>query len=213
MKHLTAALLAFAVMGGAVQAATVFEDNFDKVGKGKKENFNNFPQFDVAQGSVDYIYTGLYKLTCAGGSYGCVDLDGTTGTAGTLLSHEFEITAGTSYSVSFDLAGNGRNKSSDSVVFGITNDLFGVAGNMFDGAIDDIAWDKPFATYVYDFVAPTSGMYSFFIGALGGDYFGPLLDNVKITSVDITTPVPVPATLPLLAGALGGLAFLRRRKA
>lgn len=206
MKPLIAALLAFGLMGSAAQAATVFSDNFEVVGKGSKKNFNNFPQFSVSDGTVDYITTGLYKLSCATGSNGCVDLDGSTYDAGVMTSTTFTITAGTSYTISFDLAGNGRSKTSDSVTFGIT-------GGVYSAAISDIAWNQAFTTYTYTFTATTSGLYSFYIGAAGGDNYGPLLDNVLITSADVST-VPLPATMPLLAGGLAAAgALLRRRKA
>lgn len=157
---------------------------------------------------MDYIRTGTYHLECAGGTGGCVDLDGSTSDAGVLLSTPFAITAGSSYTISFDLAGNGRRPSSDSVLFGFT-------GGLFDDAISGIAWDQPFINYSYTFDALIGGPFSFFIGAVGGDNFGPLLDNVLITSIDRPElpAVPLPATLPLLAGALGGLALWRRRKA
>lgn len=210
MKSFMAALLALGLLGGAAQAATVLADDFEIIGKGEKKNFNNFLNFTVSDGTVDYIRTGTYQLQCAGGTGGCVDLDGSTYDAGVMTSSLFTITAGSSYTINFDLAGNGRGnrnaaaRASDSVAFGIT-------GGMFSDSIGNIAWNQAFTTYSYTFVAPTSGLFSFYIGALGGDDYGPLLDNVLITSADVPA-VPLPATLPLLAGAIGAVALWRRKR-
>lgn len=204
MKSLIAALLALGLVGSAAQAATLVADDFEIIGKGEEKNFNNFLNFTVTDGTVDYIRTGIYGLKCAGGTGGCVDLDGSSGAAGTMTSNPFAVTAGSGLTISFDLAGNGRINTSDSVVFGIAG--------LFEGAIDNIAFDQVFTTYTYSFLAPVDGQFSFFIRALGGDYYGPLLDNVRITASDVPA-VPLPATLPLLAGAFGAFALWRRKRA
>ena len=64
------------------QAATVFADNFDADRTGAKRDFDRFLQFTVSDGTVDYMRQGTYKLSCAGGKGGCVDLDGSTLDAG-----------------------------------------------------------------------------------------------------------------------------------
>ncbi|MFT3689521.1 hypothetical protein [Paenirhodobacter sp.] len=214
MKSLVAAILALGLVGGAAQAATVFADDFEVIGKGQKKNFNNFPNFTVSDGSVDYIRTGTYQLSCAGGTGGCVDLDGSTGKAGVMTSSLFAIEAGSSYTISFDLSGNGRGQKREGAR-GVDAVSFGITGGLFSGSIGDIAWDQGFNTYSYTFEAATSGMFAFYIGAAGGDYYAPLLDNVLITSAapaDVPA-VPLPATLPLLAGAIGAAALWRRKRA
>lgn len=202
-------MVAFGLFGGAAQAATVFSENFDHDRTGSKRNFTNFQQFTVSDGSVDYLRSGINKLSCVGGTGGCVDLDGSTLDAGVMTSTAFAISAGTQYTFSFDLAGNGRHQAADSVTFGIT-------GGLFAGALNNIVWNQPYTTYSYSFTAAQNGTASFFIGTAGGDYYGPLLDNVLVTSADMPVNMPVvplPATLPLLAGAIGAAALLRRRKA
>lgn len=211
MKSLTAAVVMIGLMSGGAQAATVFADNFDADRTGAKRDFDRFLQFTVSDGTVDYMRQGTYKLSCAGGKGGCVDLDGSTLDAGVMTSTAFALTKGATYTINFDLAGNGRVRSSDSVSFGIT-------GGLFDGAVNAIAWNQLFQSYTYSFVAARTGRESFFIGTEGGDYFGPLLDNVLISESNVPTAapelpsVPLPATLPLLAGGIAAAGLLRRRK-
>lgn len=64
------------------------------------------------------------------------------------------------------------------------------------------------------FSVANGGDYTFTID--GTDSFGSAYDIILRTDADsgpVTTPVPVPAALPLLAGGVGALAWLRRRKA
>lgn len=201
---LTAAFVALGVLTGSAQAATIFSEDFDNESTSTQLNYDSFSQFTVTSGTVDYNTGGTYGITCAGGSGGCVDLDGSTYEGGTMVSDAFAIVAGTTYTISFDIAGNMRGWAPDTVNFGITD-------GQFSSSIVGITSDTAFYTYTAQFVASISGLVSFFISNEGGDKRGAILDNVVISSVD-TPIVPTPASLPLLIGALGSASLLRRRK-
>jgi hypothetical protein len=96
--------------------ATVFSDNFDSDPLG----LNAVPAgWTIGNdGTVDVIGNpGFYDLIPGNGRD--IDLDGSTGAAG-LLETSFAVTAGLTYTATFQLGGNHRDGNSDSVavVFG-----------------------------------------------------------------------------------------------
>lgn len=203
MNILSTSIIALGLISGGAQAATVFSEDFNNDSATSFLSFTAFDQFTVSDGTVDYIRSGDFGIACVGGTGGCVDLDGSTRDAGVMTSTAFAITAGRSYSVSFDLSGNQRGYGSDTVNFGITGGQF-----LSSLTVDPLT---PFATITNSFTATMTGFVSFFIGNTGGDNVGAILDNVAVNSIEMPA-VPLPATLPLLAGALGAVSFLRRRR-
>ncbi|MCA3567466.1 hypothetical protein, partial [Bradyrhizobium sp.] len=117
------ATAALAAAAGA-QAAPLFVDGFDgENGNITALNYGSFAHFTVGDGTVDLIGTpNGYGIVCAGGAGACVDLDGSTGNAGALTSTPLALTAG-SYTLSFDLSGNQRGGSDDTVEVSV-GDLF-----------------------------------------------------------------------------------------
>src|SRR5262249_44519112 len=128
-----------------------------------------------------------------------VDMDGTQNDAGKITTiNSWTFTTGTTYHLAFDLAGNQRNGSPESVAIEVT------VGN-FSQTIS-LAQTDPFTHYDLTFVGNgTLGQISF--EGSGGDQVGMLLDNVQLFTV-------VPLPLPAAAAAAGlGLIAIRRRRA
>ncbi len=126
-----------------------------------------------------------------------LDMDGSSGVAGTIsTSTSLNLAAGT-YTLSFDLAGNQRSNAAESVAvtLGAFSETFSL--NRMD----------PFTTYTRTFTV-SDGTYNLsFAGSGGGDNVGMLLDNVNVSVV------PVPGAFLLGSLGLGFAAWrLKRRK-
>ena len=189
LTHLfCAALLA---TSGAVHAnVTVFADNFDANALG----LNAVPTgWSVTDGTVDVIGTGFYDFIPGSGHY--IDLDGSTGNAG-VLGKSLNLSAGTVYTATFDLAGNHRNGDAETVrvLFGSSSDSHGLPMNA--------GW----TSYSLSFTPSSSGAFSLSFENSGGDNIGMLLDNVKVTAV------PEPQTYALLALGLAVVGGAVRRR-
>lgn len=192
-KFVFMALLACA--STSVQAATIFNDNFDSYTGG----LNWVPQggWQVSDGTVDLIGQGIgFDFLPGNGKY--IDLDGSTSNSG-LFFHGLNLLAGTTYNLSFDLAGSQRGTTEQvQVSFGNVSQLYTLATNV------------GFTNYTLSFLANASGVYNVNFQNLSNDNIGILLDNVKVDSVP--SAVPVPAALPLMLSGLGVLGFAARRR-
>lgn len=186
---------ALSVTSSLAQAAPVFSDTFDSY----SGVLNWVPQggWTVGNGTVDLIGNGTaWDWFPANGRY--LDLDGSTGQAGT-LQHAINLTAGTSYTLTFDLAGSQRsgydNNNIVDVFFGGTSNSYTL--NTFD----------QFSTYSLTYTATSSGPFSMSFHNLGGDNVGALLDNVSVTAA-----VPEPESYAMMVAGLGLMGFMVRRR-
>lgn len=197
-------VLALAVALGApviAQANPIFTDNFDADSSTTQLNFNSFNNWTVSDGTVDYLRSGAYNISCHGGVGGCVDLDGSTNDAGVLTSiTSFHFDSGNAYVLSFWLSGNQRGGSSDSLTFGL---------DTFAGSLSDIPSDQPFTLEHLRFVPKSDFDSSMYFALAGGDNVGAILDDVSLA------PVPEPSDLGLmgLGVILVGVAWRLRKGA
>lgn len=191
-------ILALVLIWAAVSRADGITENFDSLTAAL--NATNLGAFTVTSGSVDVVGGGLFGYLCVTPESGnCVDLNGSTGTAGQISSADLVLTPGT-YSLTFDLIGTQRGSTASATV--TLGSLYGqtfllTSGDVTSGIVN-ITIDVGTTT-----VAPlvfTSNVNS---------NAGLLLDNVSLVPVS----TPEPATLSLLGIGLAGLVFGHRRVA
>ena len=195
----TALLLAggLACFSFQASAAIVFQDNFDAEGPGSILSYSGFSNWNVSAGDVDIIAHLGFSIGCAGGAGSCVDMDGTTGQAGTLTS--LPLIGPGSYIFSFDVSGNQRRNPADSmtVTFGDLNETITLS------AAD------PFQTITRNVTVGAGGSNIVFAhGNIGQDQLGLILDNVLVQTSE-TVSIHAPGALAFLTF---GIFFLARRR-
>lgn len=195
-------LLAAGWLSISASADVIFEDNFDSEAAPGASilDYNSFGQWTVTDGTVDLISSGGFGISCAGGSGKCVDLDGSTGNAGVLTSSLLNLTAG-NYALSFDISGNQRNGSSDSLLVtlsGFVNEVFELAGG------------DPWTSITRYFTLDAANSAAIAFSLSGGDNVGIILDNVVLQSLE-RVEVPEPSSFMLLMLGLLGLVLARRK--
>jgi len=179
----------------APRAAIVFQDEFDGEAAGTTFNYNAFANWDVLNGTVDFINHGGFGLSCLGGAGKCVDMDGSTNNAGDLRS-KATIAAGV-YEIEFWISGNQRSGPSDTITV-----TFGDLSESFTKAPAD-----PFVQILRTVTVGGAGDNILFSHA-GANNIGIILDRVIVRDVAI----PAPASLALLGAGVIGLGVLGRRR-
>lgn len=176
-------------------ASPVFSDDFNNY---IPDQFNWSPPvasgWSVTDGTVDLNGTGgNYDFLPGNGSY--VDLDGSSFVSG-LFSNHVNLLGGTTYLLSFDLAGSHRGTLADTVHVGFGSTT---ASYMLDSV-------DAFTTYTLSFTPATNGIYSFSYLDVSADNRGLFLDNVSVTAA------PEPETSAMLLAGLGVLGCWVRLK-
>lgn len=204
MKKLTIICAMFGLLlgcAGSSWAGFVFFDDFNSENSGQGVgSYSGFANWIVSSGSVDLIgYTGVgspyWDLQPGNGLY--VDVDGSTGAAGTMTtSASVDLLPG-QYFLTFDVAGNQRVSSTDQMYYDV--------GGLLAGSSVVVGQDDPFQTVVVPFTVPSAMSASISFQGVGGDNYGALLDNVSISIV------PAPGCILLVGIGAGVVGWLRRR--
>ena len=162
---------------------------------------NAIAGWTVGAGGIDWIGS-LWQHADGDRS---IDLSATS--AGSIFQDITGLTVGTGYDISFALAGNRQGNPTVKTV---------------NVSVGDENEDFTFDTTGKTFVAMGWVMQSFRFTAddtterltfisLNNTAYGPALDNVSIAAVT-TAPIPLPAGVVLLGGALAGLGMVRRKR-
>lgn len=186
-----ASVVALLTLSFSAHATVVFSDDFEANSVG----LNVVPTgWAVSDGTVDIVSPAFHSL-CGSANGKCIDLDGSTSNSG-VMSKTFALTAGLSYTASFDIAGNGRGAAADSVTIKFGDQSLSLTA---------IAANAPWATYSLTYVPTVSGVFSLSFENAGGDNIGALLDNVSISAV------PEAETYAMLLVGLGLMGMRRQR--
>src|SRR4051812_38620630 len=129
MKIRMLAAAAALVLSAAAQAAPVYSDNFDADAQGTNVGVAGW---SLTGGTVDIVPVGadFHFLGAANGNY--VDLDGSSGQAGTLTQTLTGLADG-AYKLTFELAGNHRDGGVEST----TITLSGAANTVLTPGMND----------------------------------------------------------------------------
>ena len=202
-----AAALAAALAGPPAHAGILFQDNFDADNNASALNFSALLNWTVSGGTIDYIRSGGFGISCVGGAGGCLDMDGSTGDAGRITSNQsFTLTPGVNYFFDVELSGNQRGGAADNVVLGIIE----AGGAEFVLPIGPLAPGAAFAPFGGTFVFQP-GSWRIYVEGVGGDNVGAILDNVVLRD-DRAAPVPEPVTVLLFSLGLLAAGAARGRK-
>lgn len=206
-SFVVAAAFVATIAGAPAQAAIIFSDNFDADNATSALNFNALLNWTVEDGTIDYIRSGGFGISCVGGTGGCLDMDGSTANAGRILSTQvFTLDPGVTYTLSLDVSGNQRGGASDAFSFGFWD------GAPFSSvSISAISPAQSFTTYAFALTVTSTETVRLFVEGAGGDNIGVILDNV-VFSDDQAAQAPEPASLLLMGVALMGAARVRRRR-
>jgi len=196
---LSAIISIVSVIGFTAHASILYFDDFNAEHGGVGAlNFTGFSKgWAVTKGSVDLIGNGFHDFFPGNGLF--IDLDGSTGQAGT-LSKSLSFESGVGYLLSFDIGGNQRWGDPDSVNLSVETLLPTQTIRM--NPLDAL-------THLEFYFTGDGKTHALTFEGLGGDNIGLLLDNVKVES---HVPVPEPVTMLLLGAGLIGLGIVGHKR-
>lgn len=181
------------------KAAIIFSDDFNAENGGVADistlNYTVFANWAVSSGTVDLIGNAYYDFYPGNGLY--VDLDGTTGDAGTMTSIGLPLGPG-QYELKFWLGGNARGYPADTVAVSVAVGGVSQSYTLSSGAF--------LAEYSMLFTIGSATTANIVFDHAGGDNQGIILDQVVLNQI------PEPGTLILLGSGLLGLVVAGRKK-
>lgn len=193
MKRLLLASALLVLVAGPGNAASIFSEDFEADAYGLSAGLLNW---SVTSGSIDVIGGPFYGFY-GPGKY--LDMNGSTSEGGRIESNTMRFNVGQRYRLSFDYGNNQYSNGNEVLSFGAG----GASGSI---AINGFLPNLMRHSFTFTATANMSSVFFADTGVTGGDNGGPILDNIDISAV------PLPAAAPLLIGALGGLAAIRRRR-
>ncbi len=204
--------IALWLVSAPASAVVIFSDNFDVDVTGLNAP-GGLLNWTIDNGTVDVINSGSYSIDCVGSTGKCIDMDGTTGNGGRIISKQtFTLLPGQTWSLSGLISGNQRNTASDTWIAGF---LDATTLSLVASVSGTVAGTDPFAGkgVAVSLISPTT--LRMFFEDPGSDNIGFILDDVTLECRGDTcasASVPEPGVLALLAGGLLGFALNRRRR-
>ena len=181
--------------------AVIYSDDFDALLTATVLNAD-VAGWEELNGTVDYLKSGFGGVSCRGGSGGCIDLDGSTGSAADFTSSAtFNLLTGNTYTLTYWFSGSQRSGlDSMTVSFGGQTNTH---ANITAGA--------PFSQFSLVVVPLVNTTSNLVFSHAGGDNVGLVLDDVSLDASPAGV-VPEPSSVLLLSGGLGILWAFRKRK-
>jgi len=185
-----------AALAYSSHAGVLFFDDFNGENQGvSAPNWNAFANWRVTSGAVDIIGNGSWDLQPGNGLY--VDLDGTAGAAGTMVTRNVLNLGAGDYVLSFRLAGHLRPQ------YGVNDEpVFVEVGSGLAAQTYTLPYSAGFETFTLPFSLTSPQAVNLKFQGFGGDNVGPLLDDVKLESRQVPDNGSTLGLLLLVAPAL-----------